>query len=254
MTRPHHKPHEHLSDLYKSDSEKTDYLNQLFNVSSHQYDRILKYGFFGTGGAYRRRTIENAGLRPDMRVLDVACGTGGVLWEAARTVPPDQLTGVDPSHGMLEASRAKLPGVTFLEGSAEAIPVPDNSHDLLVMGYALRHVRTFEEAFEEFYRVLKPGGKVLILELSRPKSRVGCLFLKLYLKYYIPFLALLLCRNRDAPKMMRYFWDSIEVCVDRETILRCLEAAGFQQCRNDAELRIFSAFSGVKPADGKPLP
>lgn len=249
MNETRHKPHRPLTDYYASESEKPGYLNRLFDTSSHQYDRILKYGFFGTGAAYRRRALAKAGLRPEMRVLDVACGTGGVLEEAARSVPPNRLVGVDPSEGMREAARAKLPAeATFLEGRAEALPVPDESCDFLVMGYALRHVKTFEEAFREFHRVLKPGGKVLILELSRPESRVGRLLLKLYLKYYIPGLAWLLCRNRGAPRMMRYFWDSIEACAERETILNCLEKAGFRECRNDPELRIFSAFSGVKPS------
>lgn len=247
MEENRQKPHEPLSAYYESEEVKPDYLNQLFDTSSQDYDRVLKYAFFGTGASYRRRAIERAGLHADMRVLDVACGTGGVLEEALKTVPAEQLTGVDPSKGMLSAARKKLPGIVFYEGTAEKLPLEDNSCDLVVMGYALRHVRTFDEAFSEFFRVLKPGGKVLILELSRPRSRLGRTVLKLYLKYYVPFVALLLCRNRSAPRMMRYFWDSINACVDREVILDRLAGAGFEACRNDCELRVFSAFAGTKP-------
>lgn len=247
MTENYQKPHEPLAAYYESDEVKPDYLKQLFDTSSQDYDRVLKYAFFGTGAAYRRRTIQSAGLHPGMRVLDVACGTGGVLQEVLKTVPAEQLTGVDPSEGMLAAARSKLPGVTFYEGTAEALPLEDKSIDLVTMGYALRHMRSFDEAFREFFRVLKPGGQVLILELSRPRSRVGYALTKFYLKYYVPLVALLLCRNRSAPRMMRYFWDSIDACVEREVILERMADAGFHACRNDCELGIFSAFSGTRP-------
>lgn len=247
MKKNYQKPHEPLATYYESDEVKPDYLKQLFNASSQDYDRVLKYAFFGTGAAYRRRMIQSAGLHPRMRVLDVACGTGGVLQEVLKTVPADQLTGVDPSPGMLAAARSKLPGVTLYEGTAEALPLEDQSIDLICMGYALRHMRTFDEAFQEFFRVLKPGGKVLILELSRPRSRPAYALAKFYLKYYVPLVALLLCRNRSAPRMMRYFWDSIDACVDREVILACMADAGFHASRNNCELGIFSAFSGSKP-------
>ncbi|MEX2382808.1 MAG: class I SAM-dependent methyltransferase [Opitutales bacterium] len=241
------KPHQALPEYYDSDSEKPLYLNELFNTSGARYDRILKYGFFGTGGNYRLRALRKAGLTPDMRVLDVACGTGGVLEQAAKIVSLDQVIGLDPSSGMLEVARRKFPAATFWEGSAESIPCEAETFDFLVMGYALRHVKTLDEAFQEYYRVLKPGGKVLILEISRPRSRLGYLFARLYLRHFIPLLALLLCRNREAPKMMRYFWDSINACASREAVLDSLSRSGFQECGNTPELGAFSAFSGVKP-------
>ncbi len=247
MNEPSRKPHEPLSAYYRSDDEKPDYLKQLFDTSAGQYDRILKYGFFGTGSAYRRRALQKAGLTGSMRLLDVACGTGVVMEQAARTVPLEQIVGLDPSPGMLEAARKKFPGATFWEARAESIPAPDAAFDFLVMGYALRHVTTFDDAFKEFFRVLKPGGKVLILEISRPASRTGYLAVKGYMKYFLPALTGILCWNRQAPGMMRYFWDSIEVCASREDILRALERSGFRDCRNNSELGIFSAFSGVKP-------
>ncbi len=242
-------PHEPLSAYYASEKEKPNYLKQLFDTSADQYDRILKYGFFGTGSAYRKRALARAGLQPGMRLLDVACGTGVVMEQAAKTVPLERIVGLDPSVGMLEAARRKFPEATFREGRAEKIPGEDNAFDFVSMGYALRHVETLDAAFREYFRVLKPGGKVLILEISRPHSRTGYLAVKLYMKYFLPALTLVLSRDRRAYGMMRYFWDSIEACASREDILRALERSGFQECRNDSELGIFSAFSGVKPRE-----
>jgi len=241
------KPHEHLTARYQSSELKADYLNQLFNTSAHQYDRILKYGFFGTGGAYRRRALQKAGLHSEMIMVDMACGTGGVLEQAMTILPSQNIIGIDPSTGMLASARLKFPQVCFLEGRAEAIPMKDQSADFIVMGYALRHVTTLEECFRDFYRVLRPGGKVLILELSRPSHKWGYIFFRWYLKYVLPALGWVITRNRDAPKMMRYFWDSIEVCVERSVILKSLEDCGFLSCKNDSELGVFSAFSGTKP-------
>jgi demethylmenaquinone methyltransferase/2-methoxy-6-polyprenyl-1,4-benzoquinol methylase len=245
--RPRVKPHQTLSDYYEKDSDKDAFLSELFNASAIHYDRILRYGFFGMGGNYRFRTLKRAGLLPGMRVLDVACGTAGVMREASRITPFSHIVGLDPSEGMLAVARSKFPEATFWHNRAESIPSGNEQFDFLVMGYALRHVRTFDEAFQEYFRVLKPGGKLLIMEISRPQSRIGYLLAKGYLKHFVPTLAFIICRDRGAREMMRYFCDSINACAKRETILEALEQAGFQATAWRTELGIFSAYTASKP-------
>ncbi len=239
-------PHPVLTDYYASEEDRKQCLTDLFNASARHYDRVLRYGFLGMGGHYRLRALKQAGLKADMRLLDVACGTGGILWQARKVVAENQLVGVDPSEGMLAEARNKLPGVELHHAPAEALPCPDEAFDFVVMGYALRHVRTLEEAFIEYARVLKPGGKVLLLEISRPRSKIGYWLARAYLKYFIPEMAGILCRDREARRMMRYFWDSIDACVSQEKILDALARSGFTNCRNDSSLGMFSAYSGVK--------
>ena len=169
------------------------------------------------------------------------------MQQAGKIASPSLIVGLDPSEGMLEVARAKFPESIFWHASAEAIPSPDEQFDFIVMGYALRHVRTFEAAFSEYFRVLKPGGKVLIMEISRPRSKLGYWLAKFYLKQLVPTLAYVICRDKGAREMMRYFCDSINACASREEILGALESVGFEACSNHAELGLFSAFTCVKP-------
>jgi demethylmenaquinone methyltransferase/2-methoxy-6-polyprenyl-1,4-benzoquinol methylase len=182
-----------------------------------------------------------------MRVIDVGTGTGLVAREAARIVGrPEFVVGVDPSPGMRE--NALLPsGLELLEGTAEAIPLPDGHADFVSMGYALRHVGDFEMAARECFRVLKPGGTVCILEITRPQGRFRSLLLKMYMRGVIPALSWVVARDRDTPTFMRYYWDTIEACVPPERVLATLEHAGFASVKRHLEVGIFSEYRGVKP-------
>src|SRR6202012_2390321 len=95
------------------------------------------------------------------------------------------------------------------------------------MGYALRHVSDLRMAFREFHRVLKPGGRLCILEITRPDSAPARAVLRAYMRGVVPFAARLVARDREMPKLMRYYWDTIEACVAPGFILAALQEAGF---------------------------
>lgn len=139
-----------------------------------------------------------------MRVADVGVDIGLVAREAVTLVGDASLvTGIDPSRGMMSA--ANLPsGLTLVVGCAEAIPLPDNSVDFVSMGYALRHVSDLDAAFKEFHRVLTPGGKFCIVEITKPKTRSAQLLLKTYMRAVIPLFAKLLARGKNTPSIWRY--------------------------------------------------
>jgi demethylmenaquinone methyltransferase/2-methoxy-6-polyprenyl-1,4-benzoquinol methylase len=176
-------------------------------------------------------------------------GLEPVWWRAKQRVSsggPEFVVGVDPSPGMRE--NALLPaGLELLEGTAEAIPLPDGHADFVSMGYALRHVGDFEVAAREFFRVLKPGGTVCVLEITRPQGRFKSLLLKMYMRGVIPALSWVVARDRDTPTFMRYYWDTIEACVPPERVLATLAHAGFASVKRHVEVGIFSEFRGVKP-------
>ena len=182
-----------------------------------------------------------------MRVLDVGMGTGLVAKQAARLVgDPLKITGVDPSPGMIR--NAKLPtGVTVIEGRAELIPLPDGGYDFLSMGYALRHVSDMSVAFAEFHRMLKPGGKVCILEITPPKGKTSAALLKGYCKYIVPALAKLVARDKDTAQLWRYYWDTIEACAAPEKVMSTLESAGFLNVRRTVDAGMFSTYLADKP-------
>jgi demethylmenaquinone methyltransferase/2-methoxy-6-polyprenyl-1,4-benzoquinol methylase len=186
-------------------------------------------------------------LAPGARVLDVGIGTGLVAREALTLIGPHgRLVGVDPSPGMM--SKVALPGVEFLCGRAEALPRPDASSDFVSMGYALRHIADVSTALAEFFRVLRPGGRLLILEITKPAGTLGTALLKTYMRTVVPMVARLVARRRETAELWRYYWDTIEACIPPEAVLAALHAAGFEDARRHVELGIFSEYTAYKPA------
>jgi demethylmenaquinone methyltransferase/2-methoxy-6-polyprenyl-1,4-benzoquinol methylase len=244
---PVHAPHPPLRAYFASEAERSNWVRGIFDRTAGDYERVERVMAFGSGPWYRRQALVRAGLAPGMRLVDVGTGTGLVAREAVRVLgDPRAVTGIDPSPGML--ANAHLPaGVQLLEGSAERIPLPDASADFLSMGYALRHISDLSVAFREFRRVLKAGGIVCILEITRPESRVGAVALKAYLRGVVPVLARLLARSADSPRLMRYYWDTIEACVPPRAVLATLADAGFVAATRHVELGVFSEYRAVAP-------
>ena len=244
---PVHAPHPPLRAYFPSERERPAWVRGIFDRTAGDYERVERAMAFGSGPWYRRQALARAGLVPGMRLVDVGTGTGLVAREAVRILgDPRAVIGVDPSPGML--ANARLPaGVRLVEGSAERIPVPDASADFLSMGYALRHISDLAVACREFRRVLRPGGIVCILEITRPESRIGTALLKAYLRGVVPALARLLARSADSPRLMRYYWDTIEACVPPQAVAATLADAGFVEVTRHVELGVFSEYRAVVP-------
>lgn len=240
------QPHPTLTARYATPEAKPEFVNGLFDRGAKHYDSVVDWGFLRSGGSYRRWVQRRQGLRPGMKVLDVACGTGLVAVAAADILGgAKDITCLDPSEGMLEVARTKLPA-TFVLGRAEKMPLPDGAFDFLTMGYALRHVTSLDEAFAEYHRVLRPGGKVLILEVTKPRNRLAKFLFRVYFGRIYPALTRLFTRSADAGDMMRYYWETMDTCVPPETVLAALGAAGFTEVRRNTPLGLFSEYSAVK--------
>ncbi|MGH6629737.1 MAG: class I SAM-dependent methyltransferase, partial [Burkholderiales bacterium] len=238
-----------LTDYYEHEADRPGWVRRMFDATASDYDRIEHLIAFGSGMRYRCDALLRAGLKPAMRVLDVGTGTGLVARHAAKIVGnPALVTGIDPSPQMLR--NAKLPGgVTLLEGCAERIPFPDRSFDFVSMGYALRHITDLLVAFGECLRVLKPGGRLCALEITRPENKILAALLKAYLRGVVPFLARLTARHTETPLLWSYYWDTIESCAPAERVIRTLEAAGFVNVDRHVELKIFSEYRADRPLD-----
>ncbi len=235
-------PHPPLTGFYAAPVARQRFVNELFDETAPDYDWVSGLMSFWSDRFYRRDALRKAGLQRGMRFLDVASGTGLMIKAALELgVDPAQVTGVDPSHGMLARNRERNP-VTLLEGRGEALPCADAAFDFVCMGYALRHVEDLRKLFGEFHRVLRPEGRVLILEITRPANRVALLLMRFYMQKVMPCAGWLRRRNRSTAKLMRYYWATIAECVPPPVILTALEAGGFKQVRRTTTGAVLSEY------------
>jgi len=166
----------------------------------------------------------------DLTVLDVACGTGDMLqwWRErgeAAGATFERFIGVDPSEGMLKVAKEKVDYADFVVAKAQQMPLEDETADILSISYGIRNVVDRQEAINEFYRVLKPGGMVVILEFTKREDRgVRGRIVDFYMHRILPALGGLVSRNYEA---YRYLPDSIEEFLTTGMLTQELESAGF---------------------------
>ncbi|HEY6140345.1 MAG TPA: class I SAM-dependent methyltransferase [Thermoanaerobaculia bacterium] len=238
-------PHPPLNDYYGEASKREGFVRTIFDDTAPWYDRTISFMSFGSGDRYRREAVLRNGLQPGMTMLDVASGTGVVARAALEATKNEvDIVALDPSIGMMLAGRTKLDRV---QAKAESLPVASQKFDFLTIGFALRHFADLRGVFEECLRVLKPGGRLLVLELTAPRSAPARAFLGLYLGRVVPFVARVRSGNREAGTLMRYYWDTIRTCVRPEAILQAMGEAGFADVKRHVELGIFSEYSARRP-------
>jgi demethylmenaquinone methyltransferase/2-methoxy-6-polyprenyl-1,4-benzoquinol methylase len=233
-------PHPPLSKYYGDPAHREEYVREIFDETAPWYDWAVRFMSFGSGSWYRREALKRIGLKPGMRLLDLATGTG-VVARAAAEVTSD-IVGVDASIGMLASGVMQGAKV---QGAAERIPVRSNAFDTVTIGFALRHFADLRAVFEECHRALRPGGRILILEITAPASRIPRALLGVYMGRVVPAALRIRSRNARAAELFRYYWETTRDCVRPEVIIEALRAAGFTDVQRRVEMGIFSEYSGV---------
>jgi demethylmenaquinone methyltransferase/2-methoxy-6-polyprenyl-1,4-benzoquinol methylase len=240
------EPHPVLAPHYKSPRDKQQFLRGIFDRTAPYYEGITRWGFLGSGDWYRRQALLRAGLRPGMRVLDIAAGTGPTARAAVQVLGnAKSVVCLDLSLEMLRVSRQRL-AASYVQGAADNLPVRDDSVDFLTMGFALRHVESLEGAFCEYRRVLKPGGKALILDTIKPRHRTPRLLARLYFHELLPWMTRRLARSDDAGTLVEYYWTSMDQMAPPEAVLDALRTAGFQGVTRRVFFGMFSEYEGTK--------
>lgn len=243
--QPDLAPHPVLPNHYSRPEDRVTYIRHLFDRTAESYDRINTWMSLNRGEQYRREAMIRAGVSEGNRLLDCACGTGVMAAHAQSLVGEGgEVIALDSSLPMLDVARRR--GVHMrLAGSAEHLPLPDSCVDVITMGYALRHMSDLGVTFREFARVLRPCGRLLILEMVPPESRRGRFFAKLYLKYLVPTLALPVTRSVDSRRLMRYYWDTIEQCVSPAVVIGALEHAGFTNVKRAVKFALLTEYTAL---------
>jgi demethylmenaquinone methyltransferase/2-methoxy-6-polyprenyl-1,4-benzoquinol methylase len=235
-------PHRPLAEFYGAPAARGQFVNQLFDEAAPDYDWVSALMSFGTDQAYRRDALRRAGLQPGMKLLDVASGTGLMLKAALELgLARSDLAGLDPSRGMLAQNRRRN-GVTLVQGRGERLPFQSGSFDFVCMGYALRHVEDLHELFAELRRVLKPDGRLLILEVTRPTRPLALGLMRFYMHTLVPALTWLCRKNAATAKLVKYYWVTIAECVPPEAILSALETGKFREVRRVTMRTILSEY------------
>ena len=239
-------PHPVLKKYYERESDRRPFVSALFDNAAVHYDWVNTLGSMGSGRFYRRWILMKYGLRPGMKLLDVATGTGLVAQAATRILrEPGAVVGLDPSIGMLRQAQKTL-AIPLVQGTVEELPFATDHFDFLSMGYALRHVADLGVAFRQCRRVLKPGGRILILEITPPRSAVSRYVFRAYFETVLPRVMRLSTGSAEAELLLRYYWDTIAQCVPPDVILEAMRSSGFVDVTHRARGGLLSEYVGSK--------
>lgn len=246
--------HDKIVPFRDSELGKKQQVAEMFDQIAFRYDFLNRFLSGGIDLYWRKRAIgELCAGRSDAigDVLDVATGTGDMAIMLSRQLPRARITGVDISKGMLEIGRHKIAKLKWEDrialqpGDSEALPFPDGVFDAVTVAFGVRNFEHLEEGLQEMRRVLKPGGKLVVLEFSRPRTPgIRQLYL-LYLRLIAPGIARMASSNRDA---YRYLNNSVQAFPEGERFIRILEGSGYAHTRlRRLSLGICSLYSGEKP-------
>lgn len=221
-------------------ADKPERVRRMFAAIAGSYDLNNRLHSFWRDQAWRRAAVRMAGVREGEEVLDCACGTGDLTLAFART-GAKRVVGTDFTPEMLEIAGDKLPKARLRDGSgrvsfrrADAMDLPfeDGSFDVVSIAFGIRNVSEPKRAIAEFFRVLRPGGRMVILEFDEPRNPLVRLGNNLYTRHLMPLTATLIARDRSGA--YKYLPRSVETFMKRDEMQGALRGAGFGELRAKA--------------------
>jgi demethylmenaquinone methyltransferase/2-methoxy-6-polyprenyl-1,4-benzoquinol methylase len=228
------------ADLSKTPRE----VAAMFDGVARGYDRTNAVLSVGNAALWRIATVRAVDAQPGERILDIAAGTGTSSVALAKTGA--EVIALDFSQGMVDEGRRRHPELQFIQGDAMALPFGDAEFDAVTISFGLRNVQKPEVAIAEMLRVLKPGGRIVICEFSRPPLRVLRAGYHAYLRYVMPLIAGAASSNPDA---YRYLFDSIRDWPEQSVLSQWLSTAGFTRVGyRNLSWGVVALHRGRKPA------
>jgi demethylmenaquinone methyltransferase/2-methoxy-6-polyprenyl-1,4-benzoquinol methylase len=242
--------HDTIVPLKDSDLSKKDQVADMFNNIAHRYDFLNRFLSAGVDIWWRKKAIRQLKKLNPKKILDVATGTADVAIMSASILNPEKITGIDISDGMLEIGRTKIKKqglektIELVNGDSETIKFADNSFDAVTVAFGVRNFEHLEKGLAEIKRVLKPGGKLVVLEFSQPKTAGVTQVYNVYMKLVAPNVGKIFSKNRNAYK---YLDESIKKFPEGENFTLILDNLGYTNtyCK-PLSLGICSIYCGEK--------
>ena len=222
--------HDTITPNNNSSLEKKEQVAGMFNDIAHRYDLLNRMLSGGIDVYWRKRALRELKKQPVNQLLDVATGTAEVAIMASKILQPNKIIGIDISEGMLDLGRKKIekkglsPIISLETGDSEHLRFNDDTFDAISVAFGVRNFQRLLQGIKEMYRVLQPGGKIVVLEFSKPTGIGFKQLYQLYMNYATPTVGKLVSNNRDA---YEYLNKSVQAFPEGENFLRIMQEAGF---------------------------
>jgi demethylmenaquinone methyltransferase/2-methoxy-6-polyprenyl-1,4-benzoquinol methylase len=217
--------HDAIVPFKDSGESKKKQVEKMFDKIAFRYDFLNRFLSAGIDVSWRRKAIKELMSIHPKNILDVATGTGDFAVTSYKILKPEQVTGIDISDGMLEIGRKKVKSlglegqIQLLNGDSEAIFFDDSSFDAVTVAFGVRNFENLEKGLSEINRVLKPGGKLIVLEFSKPNAPVIKNLYNFYMRFVTPKIGKLISKNNEA---YQYLNNSVQKFPEREKFIQIL--------------------------------
>jgi len=217
--------HDAIVPFKDSGESKKKQVEKMFDKIAFRYDFLNRFLSAGIDVSWRRKAIKELVSIHPKNILDVATGTGDFAVTSYKILKPEQVTGIDISDGMLEIGRKKVKSlglegqIQLLNGDSEAIFFDDSSFDAVTVAFGVRNFENLEKGLSEINRVLRPGGKLIVLEFSKPNAPVIKNLYNFYMRFVTPKIGKLISKNNEA---YQYLNNSVQKFPEREKFIQIL--------------------------------
>lgn len=224
-------PHDTIVPFKNEKEGKKKQVEHMFDQIAFRYDFMNRFLSGGVDVWWRKKAIAQLKDLQPKTILDVATGTGDFALISEKILHPEKITGIDISEGMLELGRKKIikaglqDKIELFQGDSEAILFDDNSFDAVTVAFGVRNFENLEKGLSEIRRVLKPGGRLVVLEFTRPSLPVIKQLYGIYMKYITPAIGKIFAKNNDA---YQYLNDSVFQFPERQNFTNILKQSNYR--------------------------
>ncbi len=224
--------HDEVVPDHESGLQKKEQVARMFNSIAFRYDFMNRFLTAGIDIRWRKKAIQQLKESNPKKILDVATGTADVAILTYQMLQPEKITGIDISEGMLELGRKKLTTlhltdrIELKKGDSELLSFDDNSFDAVTVAFGVRNFQNLQKGLTEMLRVLKPGGRLVVLEFSKPSQPIFKALSNFYMNVITPAIGRLFTNNQSA---YQYLNDSVQAFPEGQPFLSILQEAGFTE-------------------------